>query len=704
MSENLLPKGGGVDQPSLDHRVFLHFLITLEKANVPKYIFNHMLWALKESQNSNMSWIPYGRLLFEIFHQGGILKAIKLSKIIIDAQLGTVTSKVMNGCTLRKMLLIKKEEYTQLSTNLLESSVVSNLMDDFPPFCRQDPPDVRAHYVYEHWKRTGETIKFDEIPKTMYGGALPIARKRKSKKKATSEADDDEEAFEPKKKTKKAKDAPQEQSVGSEVPTIHDEVQDLELVKILDKRTRSGKTVGSSQSLPPQPSIPRKKVKQNVRKLKVSTYVREEDEEIEAASDLITREVKKKKAADAAASQKALKIAKDFAVPAEALLKESTIEAAHKVIELTKDLQQLVVASDLLNAAEETQKEDATCSELDASEAARGNTDSHNISNVIEVESSSTSASHYNSVSTSSDIDNIPLNRVYANLHKSLSPSSSTKNQKKPVDDAFVPMYPSVLNRIIDMSQMRIDVCARLPANHPMQPPMIEPLQTIPVDVEGGSEQVVPGPNIPETSSSQPQPSTQTSDPSVLDELPNHYQGELPGFEPNLENATEIASDEVTLESTSTTLTTAEPTSMLTLCEPSSSNSTQLTDITFPPILLLDSIILKEVCENMFKDLNKLVKTRNNLVHEDDYVSEWTSLRSRVDYMMCELQKLSLETHDKALLDLQQWFQGVTVNLEKVELNRSLERRRLYLSDTHMYLDASSIILSNVHSKNPDFT
>jgi len=49
MSENLLPKGGGVDQPSLDHRVFLHFLIKLEKANVPKYISNHMLWAQKES-------------------------------------------------------------------------------------------------------------------------------------------------------------------------------------------------------------------------------------------------------------------------------------------------------------------------------------------------------------------------------------------------------------------------------------------------------------------------------------------------------------------------------------------------------------------------------------------------------------------------------------------------------------------------------
>jgi len=71
---------------------------------------------------------------------------------------------------------------------------------------------------------------------------------------------------------------------------------------------------------------------------------------------------------------------------------------------------------------------------------------------------------------------------------------------------------------------------------------------------------------------------------------------------------------------------------------------------------------------------------------------------------MCELQKLSLEAHDKALLDLQQWFQGVTMNLEEVELNKSLEKSRLYLSDTPMYMDASSIILSSVLSDNPDFS
>jgi hypothetical protein len=49
-NENLLPKGGGSDQPSLEHRVFLHYFIRKEKANVPKYIFKHMIKEHWESQ------------------------------------------------------------------------------------------------------------------------------------------------------------------------------------------------------------------------------------------------------------------------------------------------------------------------------------------------------------------------------------------------------------------------------------------------------------------------------------------------------------------------------------------------------------------------------------------------------------------------------------------------------------------------------
>jgi len=145
-------------------------------------------------------------------------------------------------------------------------------------------------------------------------------------------------------------------------------------------------------------------------------------------------------------------------VPAEVLLKESTAEDAQKVVELAGNLKALVVADELLNATEEVQREDVTCSktrtsEADASEATGGNSYTHNLSdNVVEIESTSTS--------TSSDtIDDIPLSKVFENLHKSLAPPPYTKHQKKPADDVFEPMYPTVLERIGEMAQRRIDVC-----------------------------------------------------------------------------------------------------------------------------------------------------------------------------------------------------------------------------------------------------
>jgi len=122
---------------------------------------------------------------------------------------------------------------------------------------------------------------------------------------------------------------------------------------------------------------------------------------------------------------------------------------------------------------------------------------------------------------------------------------------------------------------------------------------------------------------------------------------------------------------------------------PSTSNQLclpiQTTTVSSPLTLLLDSIILKEVCENIFKDLNTLVKFRSNLIHNQDYVSAWTSFRKRVVDMMCELQKLCLDAHDKALVELRDWFKEVAQNMEEININRN---QKLYLSDTPIYMDA----------------
>jgi len=43
-------------------------------------------------------------------------------------------------------------------------------------------------------------------------------------------------------------------------------------------------------------------------------------------------------------------------------------------------------------------------------------------------------------------------------------------------------MYPSGEERLIGLQQRRIDACKNLPADHPLQPPVIELIQSIHAD------------------------------------------------------------------------------------------------------------------------------------------------------------------------------------------------------------------------------
>ena len=111
----------------------------------------------------------------------------------------------------------------------------------------------------------------------------------------------------------------------------------------------------------------------------------------------------------------------------------------------------MTVADDMVKAVEDVQEE-AGCSEAVALEAPKGNTDFlHTDAEIVNIEfitssdTRSNSASLSTSSSTSSDMDDIPLDRVYTTLNKRLSPSPSTKTHKKPDYDTFVPMYPHLM-------------------------------------------------------------------------------------------------------------------------------------------------------------------------------------------------------------------------------------------------------------------
>jgi len=355
----------------------------------------------------------------------------------------------------------------------------------------------------------------------------------------------------------------------------------------------------------------------------------------------------------------------------------------------------MIVDGGVLKTAEDAQEE-VVCSKVVSSEAPEGNTNSHIAADEIITIDSSTSSdtrssptSVSSSSSTSSDMDDVPLNKVYTTLNKSLSPSPSTKTSKKPNYDSFVPMYPFVEERLIDMQLRRIDVCKNLPVDHPLQPRMIDPIQFVHADAEGVDDHT--GTYIANIDVSSSQPS-QTSEPSIIQNLVNHYSGELPEYETNLEKAFDIASDEVMTESpqqhepdqemasstntnyvlipdlvpeqnvpelvvpeqpaselivpkqvinnqSPTTNTITQPETSIN-DQPSSSNlaiqpcAPARTNVPSSPSLFLDSTILADVCENIFQELNNLVQARNNLINEDSYEKLWKRLKERVDYVL----------------------------------------------------------------------
>jgi len=152
----------------------------------------------------------------------------------------------------------------------------------------------------------------------------------------------------------------------------------LEPIKVLDKRTRSGKEVVPSPLQPSQPSIPKRKRKPVVRKLKIASEEEEDEDDV---------------------VQKALQLAREIEIPAEVLARESTVEDAQLRLEITENLQQMAVVVELMEATEVVQEE-ARCSEIITVESSSS------------PESRSSSATLSSSSSTTSDTDDVPLNKV----------------------------------------------------------------------------------------------------------------------------------------------------------------------------------------------------------------------------------------------------------------------------------------------------
>jgi len=367
----------------------------------------------------------------------------------------------------------------------------------------------------------------------MYGGNVKVAKSRKTKRKPVSEAEYLEGAFEqPAKKSKKARRNNAYEGTTSSVPSIQEEEEDLQADQVLPEKTRSGKAATTSSSAPDQPVDPKKKRKHVVRRVKESKYVEAEDESAEA-TELVTRKVRRKKMNDETV-ERVVELASQITVPASILVKEDAAQAAHQVIKAAAIIQELAASEaevlGIVATAEAKEGNTSTSEAAEASEAQKGMNDAFNSNiDIVELGSSSEtltnspSSSSSSSILSSSDEDDVPLSKMYSSINK--TPAKLKTSQK--LEDTFEPMYPSVEERMIDMQQRRIDACKYLPADHPLQPPVIEAIQVIPAAAEGGDDHV--GTNLASSSNLSSKPNSPTNqnlndaETSFLSNLESHY-------------------------------------------------------------------------------------------------------------------------------------------------------------------------------------
>jgi len=242
-----------------------------------------------------------------------------------------------------------------------------------------------------------------------------------------------------------------------------------------------------------------------------------------------------------------------------ALDRETAIAAAAEVINVSREVQELATfeAENLVlrTASEVKASEQPAFEEQPASE---GNSlPQSTVAEIVTLSSTSdspsSSSSSEPSSSSSTDNDDIPLSKAIPSL-RNLTPSPSTKLHKEPVIDAFIPVYDSIEARTIALEQTRIDKCKNLPENHPLQPRVIEPIQSLPASAEGASDLSGTGldilnESVPTQNCPTPTPNTtnnnQIFEQSVISNLESHYSGELPEYQQQM--TSDITSDEVVM-------------------------------------------------------------------------------------------------------------------------------------------------------------
>ncbi|XP_057418299.1 uncharacterized protein LOC130712486 [Lotus japonicus] len=185
------PRTGGTDYLNATQKVIMYYISTSEPICLPFLLFNYLKECIEKSRTTasenkrSISYIPYGRLLSDIFVQNKLVKT--LSDLGLHEDLTMSIGDALNGTKLKRMQIIEKVQVEPSEDTSEEVRQRNYPVDDFPLWSRKDNPASILEYV-RMLRRNGDKITLEEFVKTL-PESPPEMPTRRSKKTTSKPSD-----------------------------------------------------------------------------------------------------------------------------------------------------------------------------------------------------------------------------------------------------------------------------------------------------------------------------------------------------------------------------------------------------------------------------------------------------------------------------------------------------------------------------------
>ncbi|XP_057444111.1 uncharacterized protein LOC130736287 [Lotus japonicus] len=214
------PRTGGTDYLNATQKVIMYYISRGEPVCLPFLLFNYLKECVQKSRTTggenkrSISYIPYGRLLSDIFTQNRLVKA--LFDLGLHDDLAMTIGDPLYGTKLKRMQIIEKVQIEPKEDTSKEIRQKNYPVNDFPLWSKKDNPACILEYV-RMLRREGGPITLEEFV-TNLPDSPPEMTTRKSKRATTSKPSDPKGKEILIEKTKKTKAASKSVVIREPVP------------------------------------------------------------------------------------------------------------------------------------------------------------------------------------------------------------------------------------------------------------------------------------------------------------------------------------------------------------------------------------------------------------------------------------------------------------------------------------------------------